>query len=81
VVTVGLTLVEPLAMADVKLPGMMAILVAPVVDQLRALLEPELIVAGLAVKEAMVGLAGALALTVTVTMEVFEPAEFVAVRV
>jgi hypothetical protein len=55
----------------------MAILVAPLVDQFSVLLEPEVILAGLAVKELMVG---PLAVpTVTVCVEVTEPAAFVAV--
>jgi len=58
----------------------MAIEVAPVVDQVRELLEPELMVVGLAEKELMVGLAGA-GVTVTVVVMVTEPAELVAVSV
>jgi hypothetical protein len=57
-VAFGLTLVEPLADADVKVPGVMAILVAPVVAQVSVLLEPEAMLAGLAVNEPMVGLLG-----------------------
>jgi hypothetical protein len=64
---VGLTLVEPLAFDEVKVPGVMAMLVAPVVDQDKVLLEPEFMVVGLAVKELMVGEPCA-ALTVTVTV-------------
>jgi hypothetical protein len=56
-----------------------AILVAPVVTQLSVLLEPELMLAGFAVKELIVGLLGAF--TVTVTVDVTEPAVFVAVNV
>ena len=55
VVAVGLTLVEPLAAVEVKVPGVMAMLVAPVTDQLRVLLEPELIAAAMAVNEVIVG--------------------------
>jgi uncharacterized protein (DUF2236 family) len=55
VVAVGLTLVEPVADVDVKLPGVMAILVAPDVAQLSVLLEPEVMLVGSAVKEAIVG--------------------------
>ena len=78
-VAVGLTLVEPLADFDVNVPGVMAILVAPVVAQLSVLLEPELILVGLAVKELITGL---LALfTVTVAVDVVEPARLVAVSV
>ena len=80
VVAVGLTLVEPLADEEVNAPGVMAILVAPLVAQLRRLLEPEVILAGLAVKELMVGLLPA-GVTVTVAVDVTEPAELVAVSV
>jgi hypothetical protein len=79
VVEAGLTLVEPVADVEVKVPGAMAIEVAPVVDQLRELLEPELMLVGLAEKEFMVGLAGA-GETVTVVVMVTEPAELVAVN-
>lgn len=54
-VAVGLTLVEPVADVDVKVPGVMAMLVAPVTIQLSVLLAPELMLVGSAVKEAMVG--------------------------
>ena len=72
VVAVGLTLVEPLADAEVNVPGVMARLVAPLVAQLRTLLEPEVIVAGLAVKELMVGLLQAM-VTTMVTVAVVVP--------
>ena len=75
----GLTLVEPLADVDVKVPGVMAMLVAPVVVQLSVLLEPELILVGLAVNELMVGSLGVV--TVTVAVDVVEPVAFVAVSV
>jgi hypothetical protein len=55
VVTVGLTLVEPLADVDVNVPGVMAILVAPLVVQLSVLLEPEFRLSGPAVNELIVG--------------------------
>ncbi len=55
VVAVGLTLVEPVADVDVKVPGVMAMLVAPEVIQLRVLLLPEVRLAGSAVKEVMAG--------------------------
>lgn len=42
---------EPLADVDVKFPGEMAMLVAPVVVQLSVLLEPETTMVGFAVKE------------------------------
>jgi hypothetical protein len=77
VVAVGLTLVEPLADVDVNVPGVMAILVAPLVDQLSVLLEPEFIVARLLTNELIVG--GVI--TVTVCVEVTEPAASVAVSV
>ena len=57
VVDAGFTLVEPLANAEVKVPGVMATLAAPVVTQLRELVEPKLIVPGVAVNEVMVGFA------------------------
>jgi len=47
--------VEPLADADVNVPGVMEMLVAPVAAQFRALLAPAFMLAGEAVKEAMVG--------------------------
>jgi hypothetical protein len=80
VVAVGLTLVEPLAVVEVKVPGVMAILVAPLVTQLRVLLEPDVMLVGLAVKELMVGLLGA-GFTVTVAVDVLEPEALVAVSV
>ena len=79
VVAVGLTLVEPLADVDVNVPGGMAMLVAPLVAQLNVLLEPEVILAGLAVKALMVGLPATF--TVTVCKAVTEPALLVAVSV
>jgi hypothetical protein len=79
VVEVGLTLVDPLPEVDVKLPGVMAMLVAPVVDQLSVLLEPEEMLAGFAVKELIDGLLAAF--TVTETSALVEPAEFLAVNV
>jgi hypothetical protein len=57
----------------------MAMLVAPLVVQLNVLLEPELMLVGLAVKELMLGLLAAF--TVTVTVDITEPALFVAVSV
>jgi hypothetical protein len=47
--------VEPLADVEVNVPGVMAILVAPVVAQLRVLLRPEVTAVGSALKEAIVG--------------------------
>jgi hypothetical protein len=81
VVAVGLTLVEPLAEVDVKVPGVMETLVAPVVDQLSVLLEPELMLVGLAVKELSVGGVCFLPGTVTTTLAVVEPARLVARKV
>jgi hypothetical protein len=78
-VAVGLTPNDPLADVEVKVPGVMAMLVAPVVAQLNVLLEPEEMFAGLAVKEVMVGLLTAV--TVTSAVEVTEPAALVAVSV
>lgn len=75
----GLTLVEPLADVEVNVPGVMARLVAPVAAQLSVLLEPEVIFAGLAVKELITGLLAAF--TVTVSTDVVEPAALVAVSV
>jgi hypothetical protein len=79
VVAVGLTLVEPLAAVDVNVPGVMPILVAAVVAQLSVLLEPEVMLVGLAVKELIVGLLTVF--TVTVSVDVAEPAALVAVSV
>jgi hypothetical protein len=77
----GLTLVEPVAEMEVKDPGEMAMVVAPDVVQLRVLLDPELMLIGLAVKELIVGLLELFVFTVTVTVEVAEPDELVAVSV
>jgi hypothetical protein len=55
VVAVGLTLVELLAVVDVNVPGVMTILVAPVVVQLSVLLVPELMVVSAAVKDVIAG--------------------------
>jgi hypothetical protein len=55
VVAVGLTLVEPVAEVDVKVPGEIEIFDAPVVDQLSVLLEPDFMVAGLALNEVIIG--------------------------
>lgn len=48
-------LVEPLADADVNVPGVMAILVAPAAAQLSMLLDPEVMLVGFAAKELIVG--------------------------
>jgi hypothetical protein len=55
VVAVGLMLVEPLADADVNVPGVMATLVAPVAAQLNVLVAPEFMLVGFAEKELIVG--------------------------
>jgi hypothetical protein len=55
VVAVGLTVVEPVADVDVNVPGVMAMVVAPVVTQLNVLVEPELMLVGFAVNDVMVG--------------------------
>jgi hypothetical protein len=77
VVAVGLTLVDPLAAVDVKVPGEIDTLAAPLVTQLSVLLEPEPMLVGLAAKETMTGVAD----TVTVTVAVTDPAALVAVNV
>ncbi len=46
---------EPLDAVDVNVPGVMAILEAPLVDQLSVLLEPELMLSGWAANELIVG--------------------------
>jgi hypothetical protein len=79
VVAVGVTVVEPVAAAEVKVPGVMLTLVAPVVTQLKVLLEPELTLPGIAVNDVIVGLARVV--TVTVAVAVVDPALFVAVSV
>jgi len=79
VVAVGLTLVEPLAAVEVNVPGVIPILVAPLVAQLNLLLAPEVILEGLAVKELIVGVP--VVFTVTVTVDVAEPVALVAVSV
>lgn len=56
VVAVGLTLVEPVADAEVNAPGVIAMLVAPVVDQLRVALAPGLMPVGFAANEVIVGI-------------------------
>jgi hypothetical protein len=76
---VGLTVVEPLADADVNVPGVIDTRIAPVVVQLSMLLLPELILAGLAVKELITGKVAACTAIVTVVFT--EPAELVAVSV
>jgi len=55
VVDAGLTATEPLALVDVNVPGVMEMLLAPLLTQLSVALEPGLMLAGLALKDAMVG--------------------------
>ncbi len=62
---------------EVNVPGVMAILVAPFAVQLNVVLEPEAMLAGLAMNETTVG--GVV--TVTVCVDVTEPAASVAVSV
>ena len=64
---------------DVNVPGVMAILVAPLVAQLSVMLEPEWIVVRLAAKELIDGTLPAF--TVMVCVDVTEPAALVAVSV
>ena len=56
-------------------------LVASVVAQLNVLLEPDVTLVGLAVKELMVGVPDVFAVTVTVAVDVVEPEALVAVSV
>lgn len=79
VVAPGLTLVDPLAEADVNDPGVMATLVAFTVVQLNWLLPPAVMLAGFAVNELITGSTDAC--TVTAVVAVTEPAAFVAVSV
>ena len=79
VVAVGLTALEPLADADVKVPGVIVIAVAPVVIQLNVLVPPTLMLAELAVKDLIRGKFAAC--TATVTVAFTEPAALVAVSV
>jgi len=58
VVAPGVTLVEPVGDADVKLPGLMPMVVAPVVSQLSVLLAPELMLGGVPIKELIDGFGG-----------------------
>lgn len=55
VVADGFTLVEPLADVEVKVPGPMATLVAPLTDQLSVLLAPTVMVAGFTANEVIAG--------------------------
>jgi hypothetical protein len=55
VVVVGATVVEPLAATEVNPLGLILMLVAPLVVQLKVALAPELMLAGLAANEPTVG--------------------------
>lgn len=79
VVDVGLALVEPLAAVDVNEPGEMAMLAAPDVAQLKVLLDPDAMLAGLAVKELIVGLLAVVTVTVTVAVAELEELDAVSV--
>jgi hypothetical protein len=57
VVAVGVTEAEPVADVDVNPPGLMAIVAAPLALQFSVLLVPELMLAGLAEKALIVGIA------------------------
>ena len=81
VVAVGLTLVDPLAAVEVNNPGVIARLVAPLAAQLKVLLLPDVILEGEALNELIVGLLPVPDVTVTVAVEVTDPAELVAVNV
>jgi hypothetical protein len=55
VVDAGLTDTEPLALVDVNVPGVMERVAAPLLTQLSVVLEPELMLAGLALNDVIVG--------------------------
>lgn len=57
-VALGVTVVEPFAIVDVKPPGLMPMLVAPLALQLSMLLAPALMADGVASNELIVGIAG-----------------------
>ena len=73
----GLTANVPLGESDLNVPGVMAMMVAPVVAQVSLLLAPVSMLAGLAVNAVIVGVL----VTVTVTAAWPEPADVVAVSV
>jgi hypothetical protein len=79
VVASGLTFVVPLAEADVNVPGVMVMVAAPVVVQLKVLIPPNAMLAGLAVNEPIAGRFGWV--TVTVVVAVADPVLLVAVSV
>ena len=70
-------MVEPLAAVDVKVPGVMAMDVAPLVVQESVEDWPDAIEAGLALNDVMAGDG----VTVTVAVAVVEPPLLVAVKV
>ena len=80
-VEVGATEVDPLAEVEVKLPGVMLTWLAPLVVQLKLVVPPAVIVAGLPANDVMVGFTGVGAVTVTVAVEVTDPVLLVAVNV
>ena len=74
-------LAEPLLEVDVNVPGVIATMVAPDVTQLRVLPDPELMPAGLAVNELIVGFGGFdSAVTTIVVFAVVEASAFAAFR-
>lgn len=75
----GLTFVVPLAELDTNVPGVIVMFAAPAVVQLRVLIAPSAMLAGLAVNAVMVGRFGGT--TVTVAIAVADPVLFVAVSV
>jgi hypothetical protein len=81
VVDDGDTVVSPLAVAEVNPLGLIAMFVAPLVTQFNVLVAPALMLAGLAVKDVIVGFAAPEDVTVTVSTLVTEPEPFVAVSV
>jgi hypothetical protein len=75
VVDAGLTDTEPLALVDVNVPGVMERVAAPLLTHLSVVLEPGLMLAGLALNDVMVGAPAPTAATVTVAVAVDEPEE------
>ena len=69
-----------MAEVEVNVPGVIAMVVAPLVTQFKLLLDPEVMLVGFAENELVVGLLPA-AFTVTVTVIVDAPTELVAVSV
>jgi hypothetical protein len=78
VVAVGVTISVPLADVEVKVPGVIATLVASEVANDSVLLDPVVMLTGLAENE-VIFVSGAV--TVTVRLDFIEPAAFVAVSV